>query len=200
MVRLLRILAATLVSTIYFMLLFLACPVASWGVKKGGGPFRGLDVMGSSTTSRMSMMRRATTQEDGEEDAMLLEQHRRRLERSFAAVTFDGDHHDPMGAFIISSGDGDDDNRSSGETAVVRALDRMYHQDATSTSTTDDVGIDYLCQGEACGGTEDDDDECKIPDSFKLVPGEGAVDVMAFLGIRRADPLKTTKAGGGSST
>jgi hypothetical protein len=42
-----------------------------------------------------------------------------------------------------------------------------------------------------CG---EDCDECLIPEEYKIVANEEAVDVMAFLGIRRADPLLVTRA------
>ena len=42
-----------------------------------------------------------------------------------------------------------------------------------------------MCDGEEC----DLGDECKIP--FKIAPGESSVDVMAFLGIQRAEPVKS---------
>lgn len=62
-------------------------------------------------------------------------------------------------------------------------VDIIYNKDATT-----DVR-DYLCEGEEYG--MGDDDKCKIPDSFKLVLGNSAVDVVAFFDIHRADPLKT---------
>jgi hypothetical protein len=45
------------------------------------------------------------------------------------------------------------------------------------------------CYGEACG--EDLDEQCDIPAEFKVA--EPKVDVMAFLGIRRAEPLQVQR-------
>lgn len=40
----------------------------------------------------------------------------------------------------------------------------------------------------------DDCDECAIPDEYKNVfPAEEQIDVMAFLGIRRAEPLRVNR-------
>ncbi|CAB9506713.1 expressed unknown protein [Seminavis robusta] len=48
------------------------------------------------------------------------------------------------------------------------------------------------CEGDECDSAE----ECQIPDAFKVLPDESAVDVMAFLGIKRAEPLRPkTNAG-----
>lgn len=41
--------------------------------------------------------------------------------------------------------------------------------------------------------TGDDCDECLIPDEFKTLPGEETIDVMTFLGIRRAEPLRVER-------
>lgn len=57
------------------------------------------------------------------------------------------------------------------------------------------IGNDYVHSffGEdhvSCG--EDDcEDECLIPEEYKIAAQEETVDVMAFLGIKRAEPLRT---------
>jgi len=44
------------------------------------------------------------------------------------------------------------------------------------------------CYGDTCGG---DDDQCDIPEEFKVAAPK--VDVMSFLGIRRAEPLQVQR-------
>jgi hypothetical protein len=46
--------------------------------------------------------------------------------------------------------------------------------------------VEIECVGEDC-------EECLIPEEFKPMPGEETIDVMAFLGIRRAEPLKVDR-------
>jgi len=40
---------------------------------------------------------------------------------------------------------------------------------------------------ETCG---DINEQCDIPDDFKMLPNNNSVDVMNFLGIQRAEPLR----------
>jgi hypothetical protein len=44
------------------------------------------------------------------------------------------------------------------------------------------------CYGDTCGG---DDDQCDIPEEFKVAAPK--VDVMSFLGIRRAEPIQVQR-------
>ena len=48
---------------------------------------------------------------------------------------------------------------------------------------------DLVCDGECA------EEQCEIPDDFKILPDSQPVDVMAFLGIRRAEPLRVEKKG-----
>jgi len=130
---------------------------------------------------------------------MDLADFRQRLEVSFGV--FDGDNSDdPLGAFLRDEENDahfffrhslDDGNDSSEEEEehdiVVGSLDRIFNTDATTTE--EDEGI-YMCEGDLC----DLGDECRIPDTFKAAHDkDSAVDVMAFLGIQRAKPLKVEK-------
>lgn len=47
---------------------------------------------------------------------------------------------------------------------------------------------DGKCVGDSCG---DDSDQCEIPESYKV--SSPKVDVMSFLGIRRAEPIKVQR-------
>jgi hypothetical protein len=57
-------------------------------------------------------------------------------------------------------------------------------------STLDDIYPTFDDLEAPCG---EDCDECLIPEEYKIVANEEAVDVMAFLGIRRAEPLQVTR-------
>jgi hypothetical protein len=57
-------------------------------------------------------------------------------------------------------------------------------------STLDDIYPTFNDLEAPCG---EDCDECLIPEEYKIVASEEAVDVMAFLGIRRAEPLQVTR-------
>lgn len=51
-----------------------------------------------------------------------------------------------------------------------------------------DWGDESLCVGGFCG--DDESDQCDIPEEYKVAAPK--VDVMAFLGIRRAEPLQVS--------
>jgi hypothetical protein len=57
-------------------------------------------------------------------------------------------------------------------------------------SMLDDIHPTFNSIEAPCG---EDCDECLIPEEYKIVANEEAVDVMAFLGIRRAEPLQATR-------
>jgi hypothetical protein len=117
---------------------------------------------------------KASDSDDHSQDASVSE-FRQRLERSFEV--FDGDSTEAMSAFV---------RRDSSDKAASRAaVDRMYSYDAEATK-----GDDLLCEGEDC---DMDGEECKIPDTFKVFPSAESLDVMSFLGIRRAEPLRVRK-------
>ena len=152
-------------------------PVLGWGQGHMYNQFKG----GSFTSTAFLMASDQHEEEPSEE----LRGFRERLERSFAI--FDGDDNLPLNAFIWKDGDNDMGVSSSvadgdDETLAIRALDRVYDMDP-STLSEDDYA-DY-CEGDLC-----DPDECQIPESFKLAPGKAPMDVMAFLGIKRAEPIQ----------
>lgn len=158
---------AALLYSIYFLTLG-ATPVLSWGPQFE--PLR-------KGHQRFSILE-AKKNNDHDED---LVNFRQLLERSFS--TFDGDSDDPISAFVREEGELDND-----DVSVKRALDRMYVSDSSSAEA-----VDSPCDGEYC----DIDGECAIPESFKIVPGKDAVDVMAFLGIRRAEPIRVGEGNSG---
>ena len=96
---------------------------------------------------------------------------RRWLEHSYSK--FDGDSNDPMRSFV----------RGEEEASVADVFDRMFDEDEEDLDP---------CEGEYC----DIDKECEIPESFKIAPGQDSVDVMAFLGMRRAEPLRAKQDAG----
>jgi hypothetical protein len=57
-------------------------------------------------------------------------------------------------------------------------------------SMLDDIYPSFDSIEAPCG---EDCEECLIPEEYKIKANEEAVDVMAFLGIRRADPLLVTR-------
>lgn len=54
----------------------------------------------------------------------------------------------------------------------------------------DDIHLSFDAFEAPCG---EDCEECLIPEEYKLVSSEEAIDVMAFLGIRRAEPLQASR-------
>ena len=124
----------------------------------------------------MTTLRAKSSNDHDPED---LHNFRQLLERSFSK--FDGDSDDPIGSFIREETGAVEDDKS-----VKLALERMYGSDAYAED------VESPCEGEYC----DIDGECAIPESFKIVPGADSFDVMNFLGIRRAEPLRVNKAPG----
>jgi hypothetical protein len=57
-------------------------------------------------------------------------------------------------------------------------------------STLDNIYPTFDDMEAPCG---EDCDECLIPEEYKIVANEEAIDVMAFLGLRRAEPLQVTR-------
>lgn len=51
-------------------------------------------------------------------------------------------------------------------------------------------GIHFAFFEDDVCGEDCEEDECPIPEEYKLAAKESAVDVMAFLGIHRAEPLQ----------
>jgi hypothetical protein len=96
-----------------------------------------------------------------DEDALLIEQYRSRLETSY--VTY-SEERDSIYDFIQQEED------KSGR-AVGPALSQS-------------LSADWF---EPCG---DDCEECEIPDDMKILPDSQQMDVMTFLGIHRAEPLR----------
>ena len=131
----------------------------------------------------VSSLKAKKEKQDSDEDRSFGDK-RERLERSFSV--FDGDSSDPLSAFLREDVNNNDEGHSAVEDSeagteqniIVSSLDRLFNAD-----DTDEEGI-YLCDGDNC----DLGDECKIP--FKMGPEDESVDVMAFLGIQRAEPLK----------
>ena len=111
---------------------------------------------------------RASDGEDHSKDPTISE-FRKRLELSFEA--FDGDSEAAMSAYTRQ------DSKSS-----ITAAGRMFQYDIEATDNGD-----LLCEGHDC---DMDGEECQIPDAFKTLPSAESVDVMSFLGIRRAEPLR----------
>lgn len=123
---------------------------------------------------------KATSNNNEEDESGEVTGFRERLERTYSA--FDGDDTDPLGAFIqsdISIGEADGQKVSE----EIGALDRVFNVDPT-----DEADYTYYCEGNLC-----DPDECLIPETFKIVPGKDSLDVMSFLGIQRAAPLRAKK-------
>lgn len=135
------------------------------------------------TGNAVSSLKAKKDEQDSAEDESFGD-YRERLERSFSV--FDGDRSDPLSAFLREDVNHDDHGHSAVENhedgaeqnIIVSSLDRLFN-----TDDTDEEGI-YLCDGDDC----DLGDECKIP--FKMGPEDESVDVMAFLGIQRAEPVK----------
>jgi len=73
------------------------------------------------------------------------------------------------------------DDRSSGESQRLLSGERVILRDLMSW----DEG---KCSGDFCG---DEFDQCDIPDEYKIV--SPAIDVMSFLGIRRAVPVQVSR-------
>jgi hypothetical protein len=117
--------------------------------------------------------------QDGEEE---LSDFRDKLERSF--VVFDGDSNVPLGPFVANDGLDSNSAVDEDDLSSVGALDRLYDLDPT----LQDDDFTYFCEGDLC-----DPDECLIPESFKISAGKDSVDVMAFLGIQRAEPIIRAK-------
>ena len=123
----------------------------------------------------------ARKKQDDQDPEEHISNFRQRLERSFAV--FDGDSDDPMSAFIRQESALEEDR------SVTQALDHLFQLDTIAETLAEEH-----CEGENCD--LDIYGECAIPESFKIVAGEDSVDVMAFLGIRRAEPLKAKKGNG----
>lgn len=98
---------------------------------------------------------------DRDEDALLIEQYRSRLETTY--VTY-SEQSGSIYDFIQQ----EKDDKSG------KAVD----------PTPQSLSADWF---EPCG---DDCDECEIPDDMKILPDSQQVDVMKFLGIHRAEPLR----------
>lgn len=161
------------------------------------GPF---GIRSSSSSGRRTSNSRLHAKEyemeyDNEDSSTEIAAFRERLDETFGI--FDGDDvNNPLGAFFGKNQDDDDDETT---TSVVRqSLDRIYNIDVAAYAGLDDDGDDDdntvsfdfdvdNCVGDQCSL---DDEECEIPEEFKLLPNTNTVNVMDFLGIQRAEPLK----------
>ena len=101
--------------------------------------------------------------EDGrDEDTLLIEQYRSRLETTYVTYSEESD-----GIFDFIQQEKDDKSGKAVDPALSQSL-----------------SADWF---EPCG---DDCEECEIPDDMKILPDSQQVDVMKFLGIHRAEPLR----------
>lgn len=169
--------ASQLLLTIYAIAL--ANPVVGFGqrfeVLKGASSV-------SRSSSTLEVKKKDISDSENNVNGDHLADYREALEHTFGV--YDGDSHDPLQAFLSNKEDDEDDYE---QTPIRSALDYLFNFD---TTVEDDEGI-YLCEGGDC----DLGEECLIPDTFKIVcDEESPVDVMAFLGIERAAPLKARKA------
>lgn len=82
----------------------------------------------------------------------------------------------------------DDDHRFPD----IESLRRQVFAQGTCESLYCDSDELLMAEDTHCVG-EDCEDECLIPEEFKTLPGEATVDVMAFLGIRRAEPIRVNR-------
>jgi hypothetical protein len=83
--------------------------------------------------------------------------------------------------FDMDSGLFNLDDKSSGESQRLLSGERVILRDLMSW----DEG---KCSGDFCG---DEFDQCDIPDEYKIV--SPTIDVMSFLGIRRAVPVQVSR-------
>mmetsp|Transcript_29581 Transcript_29581/g.44026 ORF Transcript_29581/g.44026 Transcript_29581/m.44026 type:complete len:158 (-) Transcript_29581:178-651(-) len=64
---------------------------------------------------------------------------------------------------------------------------RLHLDDLVVLSTATVYDCDWF---EACSPRIEDFEQCDIPDDFKILSSSNTVDIMGFLGIRRAEPLR----------
>jgi hypothetical protein len=97
-----------------------------------------------------------------DEEALLIQQYRSRLESAYVTDT-----EESGGVYDFIQLEKDDKSRNAVDPALPQNL-----------------SADWF---EPCG---DDCDECEIPADMKILPHSQQVDVMTFLGIHRAEPLR----------
>jgi len=136
---------------------------------------------GRTDAGRRTALKAASSDDDDDEDSSQQQQqqelrsYRASLEKAYA---LDYDSMDLV-RFDFTDDNGDDDFNLV--SSVIEFGGRAAKGGDSATALAS-------CAGDDCDyGSDDDEDDCPIPESFKRAAS--SLDVLAFLGIQRAQPL-----------
>eukprot|EP00565_Helicotheca_tamesis_P001171 CAMPEP_0185724182 /NCGR_PEP_ID=MMETSP1171-20130828/733_1 /TAXON_ID=374046 /ORGANISM="Helicotheca tamensis, Strain CCMP826" /LENGTH=154 /DNA_ID=CAMNT_0028391977 /DNA_START=90 /DNA_END=554 /DNA_ORIENTATION=+ len=107
---------------------------------------------------------------NNDDESDLIEFYRNSLERTYSAGGFSDDH---SGSFF-----------DEGEGCQLPSDDQVV------LTTANIYNTDWF---EACSQQAEDWEQCEIPDDFKILSSANTGDIMSFLGIRRAEPLRVER-------